>query len=367
MKIAHLADVHLDASFTLFPSEKARARRHSLEGALREALSRAAGEQVDAILIAGDLYEHERVSPNTGEFLRSAFEEVAPLPIFIAPGNHDWYGRQSLYARLEWPGHVHVFSSDRLEPYDLADGLTLWGSAHRAPANTDDFLSGFRVDRSGVNIALFHGSEQGAFTFQEEGKVAHAPFRADEIEASGLAHVFCGHFHTPVDHDRFTYPGNPEPLTFAESATPPRGLVLATIGGEGAVSRERVRVAQTSVTDVGLDVTGCTSGNEVREKARAELEGLSGYVRLSVSGELAPEVDLRLDDLTRVAPKLDAVVVRAGHLSTGYDLQAIKSEGTVRGEFVNDVLASELSDEAKRQVVLTGLRALEGRADLEVV
>lgn len=37
-------------------------------------------------------------------------------PAYLTPGNHDWYGPDSLYRRLDWPAHVHVFTEDRLFP-----------------------------------------------------------------------------------------------------------------------------------------------------------------------------------------------------------------------------------------------------------
>jgi DNA repair exonuclease SbcCD nuclease subunit len=368
MRIGLIADVHLDSAFALFPPLRARARRHAIEEAFGAALTSAAEASVDVIFLAGDLYEHDRVLPNTGEFLRSVLREIAPLPVFIAPGNHDWYGPESLYARLEWSPNVHVFGQDGLEPIELADGLTLWGAGHCAPANTAGFLDGFRTDRGGVNIALFHGSEQSALLFQEETKVPHAPFRAEQVDQAGLAHVFSGHFHTPVDDPRYTYPGNPEPLSFGEPGEPTRGLVIAMLHADGTVERERVRVAQTAVTDVEFDVSGCSSANEIREQVRAELDGLTGDVRLTLRGELQPEVDLELDDLSRLGPSSGGVVVRTGAISVGYDLDAIKDEATVRGAFVNDVLEStQCPEELKRRVIVTGLRALEGRPDLEVV
>jgi DNA repair exonuclease SbcCD nuclease subunit len=367
VRLAHLADVHLDAHFALLPRDVARRRRHALEGALKSALERAAAEEVDAVLIAGDLYEHERVAPNTGEFLRAQFEAIAPTPVFIAPGNHDWYGPSSLYARLDWPANVYLFSEDTLRPLELADGLTLWGAAHRAPRNTDPFLDAFRVDRDGVNLALFHGSEQGAFRFQEEGKVPHSPFRSEQVAETGLDHAFVGHFHTAVDAGRYTYPGNPEPLAFGESGDAVRGLVLATVHGDGTIERERVAVAQTSVNDVVVDVTGCASGNDVRELVKAALDPLSGCVRVTLKGELAPEVDLELGDLRRVSTGPWGVVTRVGRLTVGYDIDSIREEATVRGAFVTDVLAFELDDALRRKVIVTGLRALEGRNDLEVL
>lgn len=119
---------------------------------------------------------------------------------------------------MSWTPNVHVFTEAGLSPVELADGLTLWGAAHRAPANTDGFFEhGFKVDRGGVNVALFHGSERGELTWQEEGKAPHAPFHAWQIPEAGLDHVFCGHFHAPRDAERHTYPGNPDPLTFGET------------------------------------------------------------------------------------------------------------------------------------------------------
>lgn len=366
MKIAHIADVHLDSAFALFSPEVARGRRQALETTLSRAFDIASDWGADAIFVSGDLYEHDRVAPDIGGFLLGLFSQISPTPIFVSPGNHDWFGPASLYARLDWPGNVHVFTEDELEPVELEAGLTLWGAAHRAPANTDGFLDHFHVDRSGVNIALFHGSELGTFGFQAEGKIPHAPFRVEQIAAAGLAHVFCGHYHTPVDADLYTYPGNPEPLTFGEGGSLARGLVLATIGGDGSVERERRRIATTEVWDVTVDVTGASSGNDVRERVATDLGGCSGCARVTLVGELASDVDLSLDDVGRAAPWL-TVVPRVGTLTTPYDLAAIREEASVRGEFVADVLDSDLPDEVKQKVVVTGLRALEGRSDLEVM
>lgn len=366
MKIAHVADAHLDSAFALLPAETARGRRQSIRAALAAAIEAAADAGAEVLLVAGDLYEHDRVSPDTGAFLVSLFREAAPLRIFVAPGNHDWYGPSSLYARLDWPENVHLFTEDVLAPVELEDGLTLWGAAHRAPANTDGFLDRLEFDRGGINIGLFHGSERGALVFQEEGKAPHAPFTTDQIAESGLAHVFSGHFHTPVDADWFTYPGNPDPLAFGEGGSVERGLVLATISGDGSVTRERLSVAQTQVMDEEIDLSGCASATEILARVSERLAGRTGCARVTVTGELPPEVELSLADVERCAPGV-TIVARARNVTTAYDLEAIRQEGTVRAQFVEDVLAANLPDDLAQKIVVTGLRALEGRNDLEVV
>jgi hypothetical protein len=89
-------------------------------------------------------------------------------------------------------------------------------------------------------------------------------------------------------------------------------------------------------------------------------------VRVTVEGELASGVSLDLNELQRLGSHLDGLQVRAGRIGVGYDLDAVAAESTVRGQFVRDALAEVADDELRRKVVITGLRALEGRADLEV-
>ena len=65
-------------------------------------------------------------------------------------------------------------------------------------------------------------------------------------------------------------------------------------------------------------------------------------------------------------PELEALMLRFGALRSTFDLGAIRAEPTVRGQFVRDVLDADLEPELSRRVLATGLRALDGRGDLEV-
>ena len=260
---------------------------------------------------------------------------------------------------------MHVFRSDHLEPVEFDDGLTLWGAAHCAPANTPGFLEAFSVGRSGVNLALFHGSERGWLTAEEGNKTLHAPFDREQIARAGLCHAFLGHFHHPRDDALFTYPGNPNPLSFGEDGE--RGAVVMTLNGDGTIERERRAVAVTQAHDLTVDLDGVRSEQDVRTKITDAVRELRGIARVTLSGELPPEIDLRTRDLQSVENDLDALQVVVGGVHQSYDFAAIQQEPTVRGEFVTRVLNDpELSDDLRRRVLVTGLRALDGRADLEV-
>lgn len=367
MKLVLFADLHLDTPFRWAPMEVARRRRQALRDTLDAIVDLAAGIEADALCCGGDLYEHDRVAPDTAAVIRDAFARLAPMPVLVAPGNHDWLGPQSIYARTKWSPNVHIFTDDRLQRYELTPGLAVWGAAHRRPAGTPGFLDRFEIDgvRDDVHLALFHGTLRSGLPFEEDGKQPHAPFDAEQVPAAGLHHALVGHFHTPADGEWHTYPGNPDPLTFGETGE--RGAVVLEVQESGAVSRTRCVVARTNVSDVVVDVTGCSSRQEVRIRTEAVLADVSGFVRATLQGEVEPAVDINLADLEGVAPHLEGLVPRIGRITVAYDLDSIAGETTVRGRFVQDVRAAELDPDLERRVLVTGLRALDGRHDLEVV
>jgi len=362
MRLLHFADLHLDAPFAWARPETARLRRRNRREALTRILQLADEERVDAIVSAGDLFEQERVTPDTLAFLRESFGRT-DIPIYLAPGNHDWYSARSPYALVEWSPNVHVFTDGALAPLDLADGLTLWGAAHRAPAGTGPFFADFRADRGGVNLALAHASERSALPYQESGKEPHAPFEAAELESAGIAHAFLGHYHVARDRERYTYPGNPDPLEFGESEG--RGVVIATLAADGSVTRERRSVAVSEVHDIQVALDGCHHQDDVLQRVAMAITGLGGSVRLTLSGEIPEELPIDLRALSLAGEHLDGIVVRTGKLQPTYDLDAIRRETTVRGEFARDT--DQIQDEERRRkVLITGLRALQGRDDLQV-
>ncbi len=363
MKFLHFADLHLDAPFAWAVPDVARRRRQNRRDALKRLVALAVEERVDAILSAGDLFEHDRITPDTVAFLRDTLGG-AGLPVYLAPGNHDWHSPLSPYALVEWPSNVHVFTTDRLAAVELAPGWTLWGGAHRAPANTDGFFTDFSAPGAGIQLAVAHASERNGLLAQEGGKQPHAPFDAAELEASGLVHAFLGHYHLPRDAERYTYPGNPDPLEFGEQGD--RGAVLATVGTDGSLKRERRVVAVSAVHDLLVTLDGCRHGDDVRARVEGAVGSLGGSVRVTLAGELDPAIHLDLEGLRQLGSHLDGFVVRALGLTVAYDLDRIAEQPTVQGAFVRDVRAGVADPDRQRRIILTGLRAFEDRTDLEV-
>lgn len=223
MRLIHTADVHLDACFAGagLPARAANRRRQSLRDVFQNIVHRAAEWPADALLIAGDLFEQERVTPDTVAFLKNLFVSVHPLPIVIAPGNHDPYITASPYAAESWPDNVVIFQRPSWHAAQLCDGrLVVHGFAFDGfEISSNPFGSLAIPTDTAVHVALGHGTERA---HQPPDGKSYAPFDAETAFAPGLSYFALGHFHRlteiPVSGGRWRmmYPGAPEGHGFDE-------------------------------------------------------------------------------------------------------------------------------------------------------
>ncbi len=142
-------------------------------------------------------------------------------------------------------------------------------------------------------------------------------------------------------------------------------MVIDSVASDGSVTRERHSVAVSEVSDIDVSLDGCEHSDDVHLRVEGALAPLAGSVRATLVGEVGPKVQIDLGELRTLGPHLDGLLLRSGRLGIGYDLEQIAAQPTVRGQFARD--AQEIEDEERRRrVMLTGLRALDGRSDLEV-
>ncbi|MFQ8984090.1 MAG: metallophosphoesterase family protein [Evtepia sp.] len=129
----HAADLHLDAPFHALPPDRAAERRREQRQLLTRLAQVAQQAQVDLVFLCGDLFDSQRVRPETLQALHQVLEEME-APVFLAPGNHDPYTDASPYGKFPWPSHVHLFTTPTPERVALPQlGAVVYGSAFTAP------------------------------------------------------------------------------------------------------------------------------------------------------------------------------------------------------------------------------------------
>ena len=366
-RLLHFSDLHLDAPFAQFSTAQARERRENLRRTLKNICELGRQLNVDAVTCGGDLYEYERVAPDTQLFLQNLFAEYSDLTFLISPGNHDWYGKASIYKVTGWSKNVHIFTESTLEPWNGFAGLTIWGGAHHGSLGAGNFLSNFKVSGDGIHIGLFHGSASLGIE-KETKKERHAAFEPQEIAASGLHHALLGHFHNKTEAENYTYPGNPDPLTFGESEG--RGAVLVTIFDSGLIEREwHSEVAESRVSEIRVGLQGEATSTDVLSTIRQAVRDQEGYLRIILSGSIADSAHIDIREIENISePAIKAIKVKVEGIRVEKDFEELAREKTVLGKFVSNVLAANLSEERKQKILMIGFRALSGEKEsLEVL
>ncbi|MBQ8264817.1 MAG: metallophosphoesterase, partial [Oscillospiraceae bacterium] len=127
LKIIHAADLHLDSPFEVL-GERAALRRSEQRELLQRIAELCREREADMLLLAGDLLDTGSAYAETFSALCSAFGSL-DCPVFISPGNHDFYSPASPYAAGTLPENVHIFRGG-WECVELAEkGVRLYGAA----------------------------------------------------------------------------------------------------------------------------------------------------------------------------------------------------------------------------------------------
>lgn len=368
-KILHFADLHLDSSFAGLGLSNLIARKY--REALRESLIRiidiALEKKVDIVTIAGDLYEHERFSKDTGEFLRSQLRRLGGIKTYISPGNHDPWMPESLYHYIDWPSNVHIFQSSTFTPFQIAPEITLWGMAHRSFANHENPVENFQIKGQGKHVLLFHGSEMSNIDPQ---KGRHAPFNMENLVTTNTDIALLGHYHRgkmdKKNDVKYVYPGSPEPLGFSEIGT--HSVALVTISRE-AIDIETIPVNKYNFVQTELDVSQAMTRDDVKNQIEQCIQNLGGktaFLKIELTGLLNPEIDLDIQVLKEQVFEHCADGQLINNSRPYYDFESLSQERTVRGEFVRKIQTKQQNagpeeKEKLQQALLVGLNAFENR------
>ncbi len=111
VRLLVFSDLHLDTPFRWAGRDLARARRRALRATLTRICDLAESEDVDAVLCGGDLYEHDRFTPDTRVFLRALLRAYTHAPSSSHPATTTGTATRASTAKVI--GHPTSTSSPR--------------------------------------------------------------------------------------------------------------------------------------------------------------------------------------------------------------------------------------------------------------
>lgn len=183
--LVHSSDLHLGAN-----------GRHADLHSLRQVLDAAAAVQADVVLLAGDVFDHNRV-PLTMLDETARVLGDAGAPIVILPGNHDCLAADSVYRRggLAEPANVHVLgiTENELVTFSRLD-LDVWGRPHLDHVDMSPLRDGRPRSNARWSVAAAHGHWVSGPHDHHRSWLIHQ----EELEALDTDYVALGHWDRAV-------------------------------------------------------------------------------------------------------------------------------------------------------------------------
>ncbi|MFI3249548.1 MAG: metallophosphoesterase, partial [Eubacteriales bacterium] len=253
LKLIHAADFHIDGDFTALTPERARVRAGEQRHLLHLFQSAVVEREVDLVVIAGDLLHGSRVSLEMVELVMETLREL-PCPVFISPGNHDYYHDKSPYFMFKWPDNVHIFTSSLATCKEITvrdETVCIYGAAFTDSTKDTSPLANLQgaKDWSNYHIMVAHGEVDG----EKFGSMS-----TEEIIGCGMHYLALGHVHTRTAPQRlgntyYTYAGCAQGRNFAE--TEAKGVLYLEIERTGEANMAFIPLHSRQYHMVAVDIS----------------------------------------------------------------------------------------------------------------
>jgi len=234
MKFIHAADLHLDSPFlglTTLPSSLLTTVRQSTFTAATRVFDRAIAEQVDFVLLAGDLFDRAEQSVAAQAYLFQQFDRLNDqhIPVMISFGNHDYLADQ--HQTVSYPANVTVLGPTvTTHTLTLASGETVAVSGFSYPERwvPTDQVADFPVHaETQWHIGMLHGA---VATGTDDH---YAPFHVADLLAKRYDYWALGHVHHRQllsEQPPILYAGNTQGRSINETGEKGAYLVTSQAG-----------------------------------------------------------------------------------------------------------------------------------------
>jgi len=365
ISLLHTADWQIGRVFSQFEPDDAAALFEARFKVVELLAGIAAERQVDAVLVAGDVFDLQTVSDKTIRRMFNAMQGFAG-PWLLIPGNHDSALSESVWGRAQRLGAIAPNVVCCLEP----TARTVAGKFTLLPApltqrhtygDLTDWFATAQGEEGLPRIGLAHGCVQGILS---EDIDSANPIAAGRAAQARLDYLALGDWHgTRQIDERTWYAGTPETDRFR--ANDSGQALLVTIAEAGAVPAvEPIRTGQFAWQQLEPRLAVPSDIDELVEKL--ERVGSGDVLQLRAQGACD------LGGHNRLGAALDAARARARALvwdgealrlePTEEDIQALHADGFV-GEALQELRAQQGDADAElaRDALLTLARILDAQ------
>ena len=346
MKFIHIADVHLGAC----PDQGkpwAGAREREIWDSFYRVLRTAKEQQVDFVLIAGDLFHRQPLKRELKE-ISYQFEKINPVKVVVIAGNHDYIGAHSYYRDFQWPENVFFFRQQQMSClYFESASVYIYGLSYENYEITQPLYDQVRPsNREGCHILLAHGGDE-----------KHIPIQFNRLADAGFDYVALGHIHKPeiLRTDRMAYSGALEPID--KNDTGSHGYISGT-WQDGQMHIQFVPFAKRSYIHLPVRMDGNMPWSMVVDIVREAIEnnGTEHIYKVVLSGFSDPDLKFDIQALTRLGNI--AEVENKTQPDYDFDLLYRQNKDNIIGMYIKKISSLQEDEAMKKKALYMGLHAL---------
>ncbi len=275
-RFVHTADLHLDSplkSLALRDSELKQQVGIGTRETFNRIVNLCIEEKVDALLIAGDLYDSDQTSMYTARFLANQMQRLhqEDIRVFIIKGNHD--AGSVITGQLVFPDSVKIFSI-KVETVNITKGdlnIAIHGVSFPNRPVPESLVPKFPTPSQGMfNIGMLHTSLGGA-----QGHDTYAPSNINELQQVGYDYWALGHIHKQSCHKGETtvvMPGIPQGRNIGEDGE--KTVSLVSVDETGITELQQVSLSVLQFERVKIDVSDITEWRELVETIHKSIQQL---------------------------------------------------------------------------------------------
>lgn len=331
-------------------SEQARIRNAEILKSFRRMTEYAEQQKIRLVLIAGDLFDRERITKRTVEGVLDAVRSTPQIDYLYVSGNHD--DKTHAFVDQDVPQNFKSFT-DQWSTFVYGDVAV--SGIEITKASAARLYEQLPAQKSKVNIVMLHGQISTACEVDQ--------VNLNLLKGKNIQYLALGHIHTYIceqlDRDGiYCYPGCLEGRGFDECGE--KGFVVLDTAAR-KLEPEFVPFSTRQLHRVKVDITGHrqTVRYTEDEESRTAISERD-MVEFILTGAADPSARIAKKYLYNLAKDDFFFIKIKDETKLVLDPKDYEKDVSLKGEFVRLVMASDASEEDKVKIIRTGLEALTG-------
>lgn len=333
MKFVHIADMHFDTPFTTLSSKGnfGKIRRLDQREIFKKIIEYIKENNILYFFISGDFYEHDYIRKTTIEYINELFQTIPETKIFITPGNHDPYLKNSMYYNFEWSENVKIFSS-QIEKIETKDA-DIYGVGFDDFYCTNLGIENIKIEnKDKINILITHG----ALNASEKSQLSYNPISKNKLKEIGFDYVALGHIHkldyNTEKNQRIVYPGSTISMGFDELG--PHGFITGNIEKEN-IQLSFIPIDNKEFKEEEIDISNFNDIDELIEKINNISLEENNFYKIIFIGKRKFEINIL--ELYKLINQKNIIKIK-DKSRPDFNLKNMINQNTLKGIFIEEIL-----------------------------